>query len=187
MPTSSGRIVAIDGLPERFELELAEGDPLLRAGLVARSTAVEVLLDSAAIVLETTGSPLLVADELVNGLLVKVRGFVSGPPEGAQLAAASIRVRPTRIVGATVTQASEVQGFFMTIGGTNPDGSGDAGVQDVLLDPDAVFLGAATSSTEFFDLFDTLQEGDDLEVDIEGIPVATGASLRAFTVDSRVR
>ena len=187
LPTSSGRIVAVDDLPQRFELELAEGDPLLRAGLVARSTAVEVVLDSASIVLETAGAPRLVADELVNGLFVRVSGFVSGPPDGAQLSAASIRVRPTRVVGATVTTISEVQGFFMTIGGTDPDEPGDVGMQDILLDPDAVFLGAATSSTEFFDLFDTLGENEELEVDVEGIPGTVDGVLNAFAVESRVR
>ncbi len=188
VPSVAGRVVSTD-LSGGIELALSPGDPLLRAGLVASSaTPVAVALGEAPIALETAGEPALLPGDLVSGPGLLVRGRLSGPPERPLLAAEQVRVRAGRLAGATVTQASEVGGFLTTSGGSLEESFGAPLVpQTLILVPDAIFLGAARSRAEFFALWDALEGGDVLEVDVEGLAAGTGGDARAFTIVSRVR
>lgn len=183
-PELTGVIADTAALPTSFELTLDVGQSALTGGAVDPGAPVTVLLTGASIVYDEDDGPALQTGDLSVGLRVEVRGALSGVSNDPDLAADRVEVEAGELEGAIVASLDEANSSFTTTGGTVDAPLGNnlsAGPLTIVIEPQCVFVGAATSASAFFAL------GTGIEVDLEGI-ADTGAAntLRVFEVESEL-
>jgi hypothetical protein len=172
LPEFEGTITSVAGLPLALTITLDDDDPAVTSGRVDDDTTpVTVDLTSSSLFLGTHGKPALIAAQLQAGLELEIHGIISGPSNGPTITATRTKIHPGRFRG-TVSDTFELQSSFDAdmIDLDDPFGASVTfGSVAVNLDPGCVFRDEALAAGEFFDLFDTLQIGEALEVEVFGL------------------
>jgi len=185
-----GDVTSVAGLPASFVIHLRADDPAILSGAVAStSTDVVVQIGSSPIFLDVEGDPALAPAAILVGQKVQPEGSLSGPPTSPTIAATEIKVFAGRLDDSTVSAATRASHTFQAVGGEidDPFGGGVvAGDLEVQISPGAVFEGDAGSEAEFFDLFEGLQAGQTLIVEVRGIGSGTATAILGHEIDARV-
>lgn len=185
-----GLVTSAAGLPASFVMHLEPDDPAILSGEVA-STSTDVLVDlgSSTVFLDVEGKPSVPSAAILSGQKVEPEGTLSGPPTAPTIAAVKVKIFAGRLDDATVSEADRANHTFHATGGEldDPFGGGiTAGDLDVLIAAGAEFTGDANSEAQFFDLFDGLQAGETLVVEVRGIGTAA-STIQGFEIDARVQ
>jgi len=189
--TPSFRVVTTDvtGLPGSFTVNLDPNDPAITGGFVQDSTtAVTVDPATANIVFGSGAQQPLLDTDITNGLPMRLQGTFGGTAGAPTFSANQVTINGGRLRGTGVTSSNQLNSSFITTGGTIVDPFGanvTPGAQQVLLEPNATFTGAATNAADFFTFLGTPQ-GATAEVDVHGLGTATPNEIRAFEIDTRV-
>lgn len=182
-------ITGIGGLPGSITVRLSPSEAAVTAGLVASAaTDVTVSLGAAPIVLRAEGEVPLSPSDLVTGVRVNVQGPVTGDPATPSIAATRLRVRAGEFEG-VVSGIDAGAGRFDATVSSIDDPLGGAATSPpftVVLEPGCTFEGDASSAAGLFALFNGLQPGETLEVEVEGLGSATPNEVRAFHVEVEV-
>jgi hypothetical protein len=167
-----GHVTSAAGLPASFVMHLQPDDPAILSGEVAStSTDVLVELGPSLVFLDVEGDPILPRSAILVGQKTEPEGALSGPPTGPTITATKVKIFAGRLDDATVSAADRANSTFHATGGQmdDPFGGGiTAGDLDVILGAGSVFDGDASSESQFFDLFDGLQSGETLVVEVGG-------------------
>jgi hypothetical protein len=189
-PEIEGTIVGTGGLPSEFVIHLDGSDPAILDGRVAStSTDVFVGLDgSEKIFLDLSHAPTIPPTALATHLRVRVRGILTGTPSLPDLTASEVRVKPGRLRGLVTATAPAAFAFTVSVDSFD-DPFGGASLPDPVVShfaDGAQVTGDATSIAGLFDLFDGLQPGESLEIELFGIADGLGGA-NAHEVDVRIR
>jgi Domain of unknown function (DUF4382) len=186
-----GHVTSTASLPASFVMHLNSDDPAILAGTVASSsTDVAVELAGSPVVLDVQGDPVLSAAAILAGQKIQPEGSIAGPPTAPTIAATKIKIFAGRLDDATVDEASRAGHTFHATSGQidDPFGGGVvAGSLDVTIATGAVFDGDAFSESGFYDLFENLQGGQTLSVEIQGIGTGGATAIRAYEIRARVQ
>jgi hypothetical protein len=177
---SHGTVVDVGDMPDDFTIHLNASEPAVVSGAVASSTTdVVVDLGETEIYLNTLGNPGLDASQLVNGLEVEVGGELGGSPESPGIEAQVVKVRAGRLHGEAMSTEPEGSSFTALAGEITTPFSADVTVGTIAVQfaEGVVIQGDATNADEFFALFDTLEAGAVLLVDVRGIGTGENAVL----------
>lgn len=188
-PSAEGKILDVAGIPSSFVMHALATDPVVVSGLVdSDTTDITVQLSATEIVLHLDARPTLMPTALLTGLELEVEGPVGGTPLMPTIAADLVRVRPGRFEGTVTATTPGTSSFDATVN-LEIDPFGDTVTMPpyaVVLDPTAVFTGAATTETEFFDAFTNLMGGETLEVVVFGIGTGNPEEILAYEVHAVV-
>lgn len=186
-----GHVTSTAGLPASFVMHLNSDDPAVLSGAVASSsTDVAVELAGSPVILDVEGDPALSAAAILAGQKVQPEGSISGPPTGPTIAATRLKIFAGRLDDATVDEASRAAHTFHATGGQvdDPFGGGVvAGSLDVTIATGALVDGDAFSESGFYDLFENLQAGQTLSVEIKGIGTGGPTAIRAYEIRARIQ
>jgi hypothetical protein len=188
-PKFEGLVTSVAGAPSAFVMRLAAHDPAVLAGLVQNSvTDVEVDLGASQIVFDGAGDPVLLPSDLAEGLELESTGTLGGTPLAPTFAPSQVRVSGGRLEGATVGTLDPSNSRFTTTGGTLVDSFGPSvttGSQQIVIQPGAVFTGAARSSAELFTLLGSPQ-GAASSVSMHGLGNGTANEIRAYGIHTKL-
>jgi hypothetical protein len=186
-----GQVTSTAGLPGSFVMHLDSDDPAVLSGEVASSsTDVTVDVAGSPVSLDVEGDPTLSALAILSGQKVEPEGALSGSPTSPTISATKVKIFAGRLRDATVDEASRAGHTFHATGGQldDPFGGGVvAGSLDVTIAPGAVFTGDTFSESGFYDLFENLQGGQTLSVEIRGIGSGTATAIRSYEIKVQVQ
>ena len=188
-PDVDGFIVDLTGLPVELVMHVEPDEPVIPDQVASSNTDVIVDLEGASLFLDTENEPPLTTDDLLIAMAVEVEGPISGPNTAPTIDATKVKVRAGRIDDAVVTSIDRATSSFTTEGGElkDPFGSGvGSGPLAVTFDPQAVVEDEAGSIDGFFDLFESLEAGESLVVEIEGIGTGAENTVIAFEVEAKI-
>lgn len=183
-----GTITSVTGLPGSFELTLDSDHPGVTAGRI--TGPVDVDLDGDTVIFLDTGvSPWLEPGELLVDLRVKAAGKLTGAGASATVRADRVEVEPGRLEG-VVQSISETEPRMTIVVTEFKDPFGGPALNttlDVIFPSDAVIdvLGAADTLAGLRFLFDQVEAGESLVVEVEGIGDGSGAVL-GFDVTAEI-
>jgi hypothetical protein len=188
-PEFEGVITSLAGLPNSIVIHLDSDDPAIAGGAVDDDTTdVVVDLTASSLFLDVHAKPALVVGDLRAGLELEVRGALSGPSSAPTIAANRTKIHAGRLEG-VVTAIFEVSNSFDVLISEIDDPFGNnvtVGTAVADFEPGCVFRDEALNAAQFFDLFEALQLGQELEVEVYGLGTATPNQLRVFEIESEV-
>jgi hypothetical protein len=181
-----GVVEDISALPISFLAEIENDHPAVNSGRITEP--VQVDLDGDTVIYVDTGvSPWLDEDQLLEGMVIKIAGKLTGSGSGAQIDASRVEVEPGKLSGAVMSVDSSAREMTIAVdevgdpfGGTPPSG---ATVVDVHADAVLELDGDIVSFSAFRDHFDSLTSGQSINLELEGVGQANGTVL-AIEVDA---
>lgn len=188
-PEFEGSITDISGLPDSIVMHLEASEPAIASGQVASSsTDVIVDLTTSSVSLDTNDEPSLQASQLLVGLKIEVHGSISGPPTGPTIASTKLVVHAGRFKGTVLSVSPGTNSFVADVTDLK-DPFGDTvttSPYDVVIDPGCEFDDEASSAAEFFALFQGLNDGETLEVEVEGIGTGNLDEVQGYGIKAKV-
>ena len=188
-PEFEGVITSLAGLPTSLTMQLLPGNPALGGSVATTTTDVTVDLTNSTLYLDTEGDPALTTSQLGVGLRLEVRGAISGPNTGPTVAANRTKIHAGRARGFVTSVSPGVSQFTFTISDPIEDpfgGSVTVGPATVTIDAACYFDDEAANASEFYALFNGLQAGESLEVEVYGLSLAGPNLIQAFEIEAQI-
>ena len=187
-PEFEGVITSVAGLPNTVVMHLLPGSPALGGSVATTTTDVTVDLSSSSLYLDTEGEPDLIPSQLMVGLKLEVRGLISGPNTAPTVAADEIKIHAGRARGFVTSTSPGINQFTFAISQVE-DSFGttvQVGPATATIDASCFFDDEATSAAEFFALFDGLQQGESLEVEVHGLGLPSPNAIQAYEIEAQI-
>jgi len=185
-----GTVLDVGGLPAFVLMLLDPDDPAIADGrLASEQTPVRVDLLTSQVFLSVPGQPVLQPAVLQPTQRIEVFGPLLPPSIAPSIPADRVQVLPGLYDGGVVISASPSDRTLRVGGGTLERSFGIHVTEpplDVLVQIDATVRGAAHSVEELFLLFEGLQTGQELIVDVAGIGTSEANEVRAFDIVARI-
>jgi hypothetical protein len=188
-PEFEGRIQDISGLPNTIIIRLDDDDPAIANGQVDdAATDVTVNLANSTLFLDTEGRPTLTPSQLLVGLELEIYGTLSGASNAPTIAASRTKIHPGEFEGVVSLVFSQAGSFDATMIELDDPFGNTVTFGSVAVDfaPGCVFDGDATDAASFFALFNNLQQGEELHVEVEGIGTSTPNVIDAYEIEVEI-
>lgn len=187
-PEFEGVITSVAGLPNTVVMRLPLGSPALGGSVATNNTDITVDLSASSLYLDTEGEPDLNPSQLMVGLKLEVRGLISGPNTAPTVAADEIKIHAGRARGFVTSTSPGISQFTFAISQVE-DSFGttvQVGPATATIDASCFFDDEATSAAEFFALFDGLQQGESLEVEVHGLGLPSPNAIQAYEIEAQI-
>ncbi len=187
-PEFEGVITSLAGLPTSLTMQLLPGNPALGGSVAGTATHVTVDLTGSSLYLDTKGDPALTTSQLSVGLKLEVRGAISGPNTAPIVTANRTEIHAGRARGLVTSISPGVNQFTFTISQLEDPfgGSVTVGPATVTIDAACYFDDEAANASEFYALFNGLQAGESLEVEVYGLSLAGPNLIQAFEIEAQI-
>ena len=189
-PEFEGRIVDVSGLPDSIVIHLDDDEPAITSGQVqGPSTPVTVTLSGSDIFLDTENEPQLLPGALLVGLKIEAQSAtLSGPPDGPTVTPTRTKIFPGRFRGVVNSISRSIPSFNASMTELrDPFGNSvDFGPVTVVIAEDCHFEDEASTREAFFALFEGLDAGEVLEVEVFGIGTGVEHEILAHEIEAEV-
>jgi len=175
-----GVVDDITALPISFLADIENDHPAVNSGRITEP--VQVDLDGDTVIFVDTGvSPWLDEDQILEDMVVKIAGKLTGSGAGAQIDATRIEVEPGKLTGTVMSVDSSAREMTISVdevddpfGGTPPSGTTVVQVHtDAVLELDDSIVSFAA----FRDHFENLTAGQTVTLELEGVGQTNGTLL----------
>ncbi|HTF91375.1 MAG TPA: DUF5666 domain-containing protein [Planctomycetota bacterium] len=189
-PEFEGRITSVAGFPNTITMRLDSDEPAIASGQVqSSSTSVMVDISASSLFLDTHANPSLSTSQLQVGLKLEVHGAISGPANAPTITASKTKIHAGRFKGHAVAVFPALHSFNATMSDLK-DSFGNSvsfGAAAVNFDPAARFEDEASSESQFYALFNGMNGGDSLEVEVLGLgTITTPNEILCYEIKSKV-
>ena len=187
-PEFEGVITSIAGLPGSLVMNLLPGNLALGGSVATTTTDVIVDLTGSSLFLDTEGDPVLTTSQLKTGLRLEVRGAISGPNTAPTVVADRTKIHAGRARGFVTSISPNVNQFTFTIAQIE-DSFGTSvtvGPATATIDAACYFDDEASNASEFYALFNGLQQGESLEVEVHGIGIVNPNEIQAYEIEAQI-